>query len=153
MCRDRDELARRLDRFARIQREAYPACEGGKQTRQQTYPTLWQVERPYRREDDQALWQVAEVLAYVARFQFSRRVEKNGRVGVMTHEYHLGKAHAGEKVTVQLDPREGHWQIKNRDGEVLKAFPAQQFNYDTIAGMQMTYKHFKTKPADVFKGA
>lgn len=152
-CRDREELARRLETFSRIQREAYLACEGGKRTRQQAYPSLWRVERPYRREDDQGLWQVSEVLAYVASFQFSRRVEKNGRIGVMTHEYPLGKAYAGEKVTVQLDPRACQWQIKNRHGEVLKVFPAQQFDYDTIAAMQMTYKHFKTKPTGVFKGA
>lgn len=152
-CQDRIELAARLARFSRIQREEYLACEQGKHTRRQTYPKLWQGERAYRREDDPSLWQVSEVLEYVAGFQFARRVEKNGRVGLMTHEYHLGKAYAGETVTISLDPSTCQWTIKNRDGEVLKRLAAQQFTYDTIAGMKLTYKHFKTKPCDVSEGA
>jgi hypothetical protein len=42
--------------------------------------------------------------------------------------------------------------VKNREGELWKTFAAHQLNYETIAGMKMTYKHFKTQLAGASEG-
>lgn len=82
---------------------------------------------------------------YVARFTFARKVEKNGRITLMTGEYSLGRTYRYQTVSARLDPATCHWVIRDRDGTVLKSFAAGQLTYDTIATMSMTFKAFKAK--------
>lgn len=142
-CANYAELCQRLAKFARLQREDYPACQG--RTRQSAFPHLYQVVRPYPRQADAHLWQPARVHQYVATLLFTRTVEKNGRITLLTHEYALGKQYQGQRVTIRLDPLHEHWRVFHRDGEVLKTFPARQLTYETIATLRMSYRHFKAK--------
>lgn len=99
------------------------------------------------------MWQLQRVLDYVARFTFARKVEKNGLITLMTREYALGRTHRHQTVLARLDPATCHWIIRDRDGAVLKSFAADQFTYDTIATMAITFKAFKAKPPVVSRRA
>lgn len=142
-CASLAQLAARLQAFARCQRERYPACAG--RSRQDAFPELAHHPRSYQRAQDAQVWQQERVIVYVARYTFARKVEKNGRITLLTQEYSLGRAFRGQTVTVRLDSATACWVVKDRDGQVLKHFEASQLTYDTIATMRMTYKHFKTK--------
>jgi len=142
-CKNRSELEQRLTYYAHVQREVYPLEAG--QSRLRQFPMLWLNPRTYSVEQEEVLWDLERVLAYVAGYTFTRMVEKNGRMTLMTHEYSLGRDYRSQRVTAQLDPEPKQWVVKDRYGEAVGYFPALQFNYLTIAGMTMTHKHFKAK--------
>ena len=149
-CADYADLAQRLAHSIHLQREVYPALQGC--ARLQAHPSLHVPRQPYRSEDDPLLWQRERVLAYLAPFTLARRVEKNGRITLLTHAYSLGAALRGQTISAQLDPLTAHWLLKDRDGLLLKAFPAAQLSYDIIASMRLTYQDFKAKPNVVSRG-
>ena len=149
-CADFTELVARLEEFSIIQREAYPACDG--QSRLATYSQLLEQPRPYRRQDDQALWSLQNVWDYISNYLFTRTVEKNGRITLMNREYSIGSDYRSQKIAANLNPTNGEWIIKDRHGEELKRFPADQLNYETIAGMTFTYRHFRAKLDDLSDG-
>jgi hypothetical protein len=142
-CQNGAELARRLTHYARIQREVYPVEPD--QTHLRRFPALVRNPRRYQPEQEAAYWDLARVLDYVAGYTFSRMVDKNGRLTRMTLEYSLGRQYRCQRVTAQLNPQQKQSVIKDRYGEVIGHFPALQLNCLTLAGMTLTYKHFKAK--------
>lgn len=142
VCKDRADLQHRLDHFAHIQRAVYPDDRG--QSRVVRFPELLTPLRRYHCRDDERLWNLQLVWDYVATYRFSRTVEKNGRITLLTREYWIGRRYAAQKVTAYLDPMIGAWLVEDQRGEVIGQFPAQQLNYLTIATMNMTYRRGKS---------
>jgi hypothetical protein len=142
-CDTMTVLQERLDYYVRIQREVYPVQAG--RSRREQFPTLSDNPQRYDQQWEETRWDLERVLAYVAGYTFTRLVEKNGRITLMTHEYTLGRQYHAQQVTAQLNPHRREWVMKDRYGEVVGCFPALQLNYLTIAGMTLTYKHFKGK--------
>lgn len=129
------QLQAGLDEFAHLQRAIYPSCDG--QSRLKHYPELLQPTRTYQRVEDEELWQLQLAMNYVANFRLQRRVEKNGRITHFTKQYFVGKQYAAQDVTVFLDAQTHHWQVEDRNGEMLKRFQVNQLNYLTIERMTM----------------
>lgn len=142
-CEHTAALEQRLTHFATIQREVYPVADG--QARLTRFPALRHNLRLYQPEQEAARWDLDRVLNYVAGYTFTRLVEKNGRITLMTHEYTLGRTYRSQAVTAQLDAQQRLWIVKDRYGAIAGCFPALQLNYLTIAGMTLTYRHFKAK--------
>jgi hypothetical protein len=142
-CADRFDLQQRLDHFVHIQRALYPDATG--EARLTRYPDLLTPLRRYHHHEDEQLWDLQRVWDYVATYHFSRTVEKNGRITLLTREYWIGRSYAAQKVTAFLDPKTGYWQIEDQRGEVVGQFPAQQLNYLTISTMNMTYRRGKSR--------
>ena len=133
------ELQQRLDEFVHIQREVYPACANGL-SRLMTFPDLCVPRRPYRRQDDEQLWQLLLVYEYVAQLRCTRTVEKNGRITHFTAEYFVGRSYAAQQVTVYLNLDTGEWITEDRQGAIIKRFQAEQLNYLTIVNHEMVYR-------------
>lgn len=78
-------------------------CRG--QPPAQAYPDLFLVERPYRLEEELALFDLNRVVAYLATFQWQRKVSKVGvvQLGGRDKRYSLGRQHAGKEILVHLD--------------------------------------------------
>jgi hypothetical protein len=150
-CENRAMMEARLAYYVHLQREVYPLAEG--QSRLQQFPALARNPHRYQPEQEEAQWDLRRVLDYVAEYTFTRMVEKNGRMTLMTHEYSLGRQYRSQRVTAQLDPRLNVWVVKDRYGEVVARFPALQLNYRTIADMTLTHKHFKAKLDGARNGA
>lgn len=140
-CADAAMLAARLEQFACLQRDVYPVQQ--QQPRQECFPELAGQPRRYCRQDEVQQWSLAAVFAYVARYVFSRRVEKNGRITVMTREYSLGRQYRAQSVTVQLEPQTAHWLVKDRHGTLVGSFSADQLTYPTLAGLNLVYRQAK----------
>jgi len=134
-CLDQAHLAQQVAKFVHIQREIYPSCGG--LSRQQAYPDLDTPLRTYRREEDGRMWQRALVLDYVAQFRFTRTVEKIGRISHFMREYSVGRAYASQQVTIYLHVETEQWLVEDRYGELIARFDAEQFDYLTIAHMNL----------------
>jgi transposase InsO family protein len=149
-CTNINELEQRLNRFATLQRERYPIKDGA--SRMSCFPALLLNPRPYQLQQEINDWRLERVLDYVATYTFTRTVEKNGRITLMTYEYSLGRAYRSQQVTARLDALQQCWIIKDRHGEIVATFPALQLNYLTIESLTLTRQHFRGKHDGVSKG-
>ena len=129
--------------FVSVQREHYPFKEHS--SRLDYFPDLLLNARSYQTQQEKVRWKLETVLEYVAMYSFTRTVEKNGRITLMTHEYSLGREYRAQRVTIRLDPQQKAWCIKDRFGEPIATFPALQLDYLTIEPLLLTFKHFKAK--------
>jgi hypothetical protein len=137
-CANPDALQQHLTQCVHIQRAVYPSCDGV--ARLTRYPELRQPRRRYAVADDEQLWDLQAVRDYVATFRFTRTIEKNGRMTLMTHAYAVGRAYARQQVTAYLDPTSGEWVVEDQRGEIIRRFVADQLNYSTIAHLAMRYR-------------
>jgi hypothetical protein len=137
-CADYPCLVERLSYFVDIQRRQYPACEG--LPRLQAYPALLQPTRVYHRAQEQQRWELQRVYAYLAQFRWTRTVDQNGRLCLLTCEYSVGRALAGQQVTCWLEPQSATWVVENERGETVKRLPLQGLDYPTIASLALHYR-------------
>jgi len=79
-CGDPDELQQRLDAMDRIQRAVYPSLQG--RSRLQAFPQLQQPLRTYSKAWEKRAWDLELVLAHLADYSVSRRVDRKGHVTV-----------------------------------------------------------------------
>lgn len=149
-CTNLSELEQRIPYFVAIQREKYPFKQN--RSRLETCPELLLNPRSYQTEQEHIIWKLDAVLDYVATYSFTRTVEKNGRITLMTHEYSLGREYRAQRVTARLDPQQKCWCIKDRFGEPIATFPALQLDYLIIEPLLLTFKRFKAKLDDVSTG-
>ena len=134
-CADQTHLAQQVDKFVHIQRAVYPCCDG--QSRFDSYPDIHTPYRTYDSYRDPMIWQQDEVLDYVAQFRFTRTVEKIGRISHFMREYSVGRDYAAQQVTVYLHVETIQWLVEDRYGEIIARFDADQFDYLTIANMNL----------------
>ena len=134
-CADQAHFAQQVNKFVHIQREVYPSCDG--RSRQEAYPELLMPERLYNPQQDSQIWQCQLVLDYVAQFRFTRTVEKIGRISHFMREYSVGRAYAAQQVTIYLQVETVQWVVEDRYGEIIAHFDADQFDYLTIANMNL----------------
>jgi len=139
-----------MDYYAAMQRERYPFKENA--SRLDCFPSLLLNPRSYHMEHEKENWKLETVLDYVAAYSFTRTVEKNGRITLMTREYSLGRQYRAQRVMAHLDPQQKCWCIKDRLGELIATFPALQFDYLIIEPLLLSLKHFKAKLVDVSLG-
>lgn len=137
-CPDQPTLANRLDYFARLQREVYPACD--QQSRIAAYPALLSQPRPYDPAADAEAWSAEAMYAYLARFQFQRKVEVNGRITLLSRSYSLGRAYRRRTVNLQMDAACREWVVTDEYGHELTRLQPKDLTYASIANMTLTYR-------------
>ena len=134
-CTNKADLDQQIAKFVHIQRAVYPSCDG--RSRIEAYPEIHIPHRSYDTQQDVHLWQRSRVLDYVAQFRFTRTVEKIGRISHFMREYSVGRPYASQQVTVYLDVTTEQWVVEDRYGEIIATFDAQQFDYLTIAHLNL----------------
>ena len=134
-CVDFDDCQRRMAWALHTQRERYPLADG--QTRHQAYPELRQNPRRYTVATELAQWDMARVVAYLAHFQFQRKVEKNGRITLFANTYSVGKAYQRQYLTVQLDSESQEWVISDDVGKEIRRHAAKELDYDLIRHLML----------------
>jgi hypothetical protein len=122
-----------LDWAITMQRERYPALNG--KTRLARYPGLCTPVRSYERWQETDQWQLEQVLAWVARRVWQRRVDKVGRISLFSTTYSVGRAYRSQTVQVQLDPAHCQWVIENEQGVVLKRHPCTEITTERIQAL------------------
>jgi transposase InsO family protein len=75
------------------------------------HPQLLASARPFRAEQELALFDLARVDAYLATFTWTRKVGKTGQIciGGHHHTYSVGRHYARQQVLVRFDPDDRHF--------------------------------------------
>jgi len=142
-CPDRTHLAPRLEWAVHMQRESYPAIHG--QTRLEAHPALAQRRRPYTRDEEETLWDLSRVDAFLSRGVWRRLVSQTGQISLYNRNYRVGRSHAGKEVSVLFAATVRQWVIQDAGGEELARHEAEQLTYNRIMELDVMHRHDKRK--------
>jgi hypothetical protein len=134
-CATADELRQRLRRMDAVQREQYPSAEG--RSRLEAYPALAHSGRPYAAATEEARWDLAAVLAYLAEVVVRRRVAADGKVSLYERPRYVGRRVAGQEVWVTLDPESQEWVVTDAAGNGLRRLRADELNRERILALDV----------------
>jgi hypothetical protein len=135
-CTDCKQAARVLAWVGRIQREEYPAIRG--RTRTEVFPQLATPRRVYRRAQEEALWDLSRVDAFLARGCWRRRADGNGVISIYGHSRAVGRAWARHELVVRFDASSRCWVVSNEAGEVVKQLPANELTRERIIALAVS---------------
>jgi len=135
-CADREQAAAVLAEVARIQREEYPAIRG--RTRLEAFPRLGTPRRVYRPADEESLWDVSHVGAFLARGCWVRLADRNGRISLYGHGRSVGRCRAGREVVVRFEATARCWLISDPNGEEVKRVPAIELTRERILALAVS---------------
>jgi hypothetical protein len=142
-CGSRSQLQEQLDRECLIQREQYPSIGG--RPRIEAFPGLRQIERPYRVEEEDRLWELSRVDRFLSRQVYYRRANARGAISVYGWEHGLGRVHRGKEVCVKFDISLHNWIVTDHEGQELRRLPAEELSRERImaleVGCQRTTRH------------
>lgn len=131
----RQGLQERLDWAIDMQRERYPACQG--HSRRQAYPDLYRNPRLYADSQEDALWDIQRVYEVISQRIWKRRVDQVGRLSLFSTPYSVGKAYAGQDVTIHFDPLTQEWVMENEQGLILKRHLSQEITPERILNLNL----------------
>jgi transposase InsO family protein len=105
----------------------------------QAHPELLQPRRPYLLEHETALFDLKAVDDYLASFTWQRKVGKTGQITFGHHKaYSVGRAYAGEHVSVRFDPADRHFvffkQADDQEIEIGRR-PARDLEVEDLTGL------------------
>jgi hypothetical protein len=142
-CADRTRLVGRLEWAVRIQREVYPAIGG--RTRLEAYPALRQRRRPYARCDEETLWDLGRVAAFLSGGVWRRRVSRTGQISLYNRNYRVGRRHAGQEVSVRYEAAGGQWVLQDAQGQELARHAADQITRERIMDLDVMHQRVHKK--------
>jgi hypothetical protein len=145
-CADAAALQPALTAACRVQREQYPAVRGD--SRATAFPLLMAGGRPYDPAREAALFDERRVRAYLASKRWTRRVDKVGRISVYNRALAVGRPHAGHTVTLQFDPDDAAWVVRDDRGTELARHPAPELHRDRILALDVADRRPGAKPHD-----
>jgi len=101
------------------------------------HPELLQPRRPFRPEEELALFDLKRVDAYLAQLTWLRKVSKMGQVtiGAWHTRYSLGRTYAGQTVQVKFDPQDRHFVFYDATGQEMKRCPAKGLELTDLTGL------------------
>ncbi len=137
-CRSPDEVQARLDHLTTLQRERYPVCDG--QSRLTAFPALATGGRPYDPAREERAWDERRVWTFLAQRLLTRRVDRVGRISLTNRPLGVGRAWAGQEVTVRLGIQADApvWRIHDRHGTLLRQHPAPELSRERILALAVS---------------
>ena len=131
----------RLDEMITLQRDQYLGPDGLSRT--QRHPEFYAQPRPYRRQDEAALWDLMRVKRLLAEFEWQRRVSRQGQITVMNQRFSVGRAHSHTQVTVRFDPADTTYLVKTLQGHLIIRQPASDITTETILSLASSARQRK----------
>lgn len=131
----------RLEYAIWTQRERYRSPHH--ETRAQAYPQLYENWRTYRRQEDEQLWQFMRAARFLSRYTFERKVEKNGRINLMSNTYSVGRKYAGQVLSIALCAATQEWIVNNDYGAEIARFASKELDYEKISNLQLNKRDKK----------
>ncbi len=109
-------LQQTLDRERSQYNQAFPSrasdCAGRPPL--VAHPELLHPRRPYRPEQELALFSRQRVLDYLATLTFERKVSAKGQVSLGRRLYSVGQGYAAQALFIHLDARTGQWLMHTK---------------------------------------
>jgi hypothetical protein len=137
-CATAAEVQARLDHITTLHRERYPAIAG--QSRLAAYPALAAGGRPYDPAQEDAHWQEQRVWRWLAGQVWTRRVDQTGCLSLANRAVRVGKAWAGQEVTVRLLIHDGApiWSIRDAHGRPIRQQPAPMLARERLLALDVS---------------
>lgn len=145
-CADARQLRDRLEWAVQIQRAAYPAIGG--RSRLEAYPQLLTPQRPYRPEDEAALWDEQRVYEFLAGQVWARRADRVGQIWLYNRGYMTVSHCKGRDVTVRFDLQTRAWVILDVRGQEVRRHPAVQLTRERIMALDVTHRRVRKSESD-----
>lgn len=101
----------------------------------QVYPQAIHSGRAFHPAAEWHLFDLQRVDTFLAAQVWTRTANANGTVRVANYVYHLGRAHAGHKVSVTFLPETRSFRFATTDGQLLAEQPAQGLSKADIIGL------------------
>lgn len=130
-CKDIDHLRQKLRQIIIIQREKFKVRRMKGKTRLQAFPKLLDNPNKYKRSD----FNVKQAYSRLAQWSFVRRTSKIGQFTLYGQVYYLGKQYAKQNIIARFNAATVAWQIKDSQANVIKGFPAKNFNANAIRNL------------------
>jgi hypothetical protein len=137
-CGSRSALQEQLNRECLIQREKYPSIAG--RPRIEAFPGLGRVERPYRADKEDGLWDLSHVDRFLADQVLYRRANARGAIWLYGLGRVLGRIHRGKELYVKFDILTRHWIAMDHQGQELKRLPAEELSRERIIALDVGAK-------------
>lgn len=99
------------------------------------YPSLQQPRRSFRPEWEPVLFDIQRCYDYLATFHFQRKVNRSGQVSLGRRLYSLGRALAGQSLSITFNANDCQWLCANVHGEVLARRPLIGMDFLTLTGL------------------
>jgi hypothetical protein len=135
-CTDCAQAAAALAEVGRIQREEYPAIRG--RTRLEAFPQLGTPRRAYRRADEEAMWDLSRVDAFLARGCWRRQADSNGALSIYGHGRSVGRCWARQEMVVRFEASSRCWLVSSPKGEQVKRVPAKELTRERILALAVS---------------
>lgn len=99
------------------------------------HPALLHGRREYRPEWERMLFDEQRVYAYLASIPLARRVSSVGQIQIGMQVYSVGRALAGQSVTVVCDAATHKWVVSRVDGTLIKELPIRGVDVTSLTGI------------------
>jgi hypothetical protein len=134
-CLTLEQLQHHLDQVVWVQRQLYPNRQG--LTRLDRYPQLMQPVRPYQSAQEDQLWSIVRVQAYLAQGCWRRKVDASGRISLYNHNYTLHRHLRGQVLWIRFDPTTSCWTCWDDKGQQVAACPALEIQPEVICQLKL----------------
>lgn len=138
-CADMEELQRRLDDEAEVQRMRYPVKRLDGKTRMEAYPELLTAKRPYHAQD----FSVERAHQFLSKKTYIRKADKGGCIVLYNQLYNLSVKYKGCSIQAKFDAQKAEWHFYS-DRELIKVFAAQNLTKERILDLTV-YQRTNTK--------
>jgi hypothetical protein len=136
---DIDDLQKRLDREAIIQREKFNVSRLDYKTRLEAFPELLSAQRPWQPMAENH-FDENRVYRFLAKKTYSRKVSKAGQINLFAHKLRVGGACVGKYVQIKLDAQKLAWIIYD-NYEVVKTIPCKMLDKQNIENLSVMSKN------------
>ncbi|MFO0893312.1 MAG: hypothetical protein U0790_29755 [Isosphaeraceae bacterium] len=143
-CAAAAELQERVDVMDRIQRDEYPAIAG--MSRRRAYPGLAHSGRPYREEDEPAMWSLATALEHLGGYTAVREVTANGSISLGNRSRYVAAKLRGRRAFVRLDPVAVEWMVSDEHGVCHTRIKADELTAERIIGLDVNLRRPRREP-------
>jgi hypothetical protein len=103
--------------------------------------------RPYREDDEAAVWSLAAVLDHLSGYTAVRDVAANGSISLGNRSRYVGANLKGRRAFVRLDPAAVEWVVADKDGICHNRIKAEEFTAERIISLNVNHRRTRRGPA------
>jgi len=98
------------------------------------FPDLAKARRLYALDQESSLFCLERVDAYLAQWQWRRKVDPTGRISMANKNYPVGRSYRGKIVKIHFDPKTRDFVSTNMDNQEISRFQIEDVSRNFILG-------------------
>lgn len=93
--------------------------------------------RDYCQSHEAQQWDIQPVYEFMAATVWTQRVDKVGRISLLSTACSVGRVFAGHDVTILFDADTGEWVIEDEQGQCLKRYASREITPERILNLNL----------------